>query len=280
MRRVQKDDIRPVVVADTFYPGKADELDRELDKIISSASTKEIDGDIKALVCPHAGHMYSGQIAASGYKHLLKGNYSVVAIISPSHREYFQGISVFNGKGYETPLGVVPVASRYADALIEQHDEIESSWRGHLEEHALEVQLPFLQKLLDNASIIPIVMGEQDFDSCILLGEALANVLKDVPSIIVASSDLSHYHPYHIANEIDKSTIELIEAFDENKFMDAIQQGTSEACGGGPIISAMVASKMAGADKAKILIYQNSGDVSGDYSAVVGYVSAAFYRMN
>lgn len=280
MSEVHKEDIRPPAVANAFYPSTAEKLEEEIRVMIKQADTYELSGEIKGLICPHAGYMYSGMVAAVGYKHLEGKNYSVVAIISPSHREYFPGISVFNGKGYETPLGLVPVASELADALIEQNKRIISSWAGHRDEHALEVQLPFLQKVLKDISIIPIVMGDQDYDTCFLLGESLATVLKEVPAIIVASSDLSHYHPYNDAVKIDKVTIDLVEAFDEANLMDALERGICEACGGGPIVATMMASKKEGANKSKALLYRNSGDVTGDYTAVVGYLSAAFCKLN
>lgn len=280
MHAVGKNDVRPAAVADLFYPGNPFELDYELEKLIDDAESIDLDGEIAALVCPHAGYRYSGPVAAAAYKILKNRKYSVIAIISPSHRESFEGVSVFNGEAYETPLGLVPVASEYADALIDQDDVIVSSWSGHRDEHALEVQLPFLQKVLEEITIIPIVIGQQDSRTCELLGEALGDVLKDSPSLIVASSDLSHHHTYDEAVKIDRATIQLIESFDETNLSSALEDRTSEACGGGAIVAAMIASKIEGADAVKPLLYKNSGDSSGDHSAVVGYLSAAFYRMN
>lgn len=280
MREISKTDIRRPAVADAFYPGDPDILNKEIEELLNKSETVELNGEIKALVSPHAGYMYSGLVAAVGYKLLAGRAFSVVAIISPSHKEYFSGISVFNGKGYATPLGIVPVASELANKLIEQNPRIISSWAGHREEHALEVQLPFLQKSLTNFSIIPIVMGQQDYDTCNILGNALALVLREVPALIVASSDLSHYYPYSEAVKIDKASIDLVESFNETDFMDALEKGISQACGGGPIAAAMVASKKEGANNAKMLCYKNSGDVTGDHAAVVGYLSAAFSKLN
>ncbi|MFQ5823047.1 MAG: AmmeMemoRadiSam system protein B [bacterium] len=280
MSKVYSEDIRQPAVADSFYPGDPETLDKEIDYMLNKVETFDLSGEIKALVSPHAGYIYSGLVAAVGYKHLENRNFSVVAIISPSHREYFPGVSVFNGKGYETPMGLVPIASELANALIEQNQRIISSWLGHRDEHALEVQLPFLQKVLKEITIIPIVMGEQNYETCILLGEALATVLKGVSALIVASSDLSHYHPYPEAVRIDQVTIDLVESFNEVNLMKALENGTSEACGGGPIVSAMRASKIEGANNSKVLMYKNSGDITGDHSAVVGYLSAAFCKFN
>ncbi len=280
MNQVHKNDIRPPAVANMFYPGNPKILEQEVESLLMRAQAIDLQGEIKALVCPHAGYMYSGGVAAVGYNLLRGRSYSVVAIISPSHREYFPGVSVFTGKGYETPLGLVPVASELAEALVGKSDRIQSSWAGHRKEHALEVQLPFLQRVLPDARIIPIVMGDQEADTCQMLGEALTAVLKDTPALIIASSDLSHYHPYEQAVDIDRRTSDLIAAFDEEGLLSALAAGQCEACGGGPVAAAIIACKQAGARNSRVLFYQNSGDVTGDRSAVVGYLSAAFGNLN
>ncbi len=278
MRVVNKEDVRPPAVADMFYPGEPETLDREVERLLREADSPAVNGEIKALVCPHAGYMYSGPVAAAGYKLLLERDYSVAAVLSPSHRDWFPGVSVFTGRGYETPLGLVKVASELAEALLEQDAAIRSSWAGHVKEHALEVQLPFLHKVLPGVPILPIVLGEQSAETCQMLGEALAAVLRDIPSLIIASSDLSHYHRYDEAVAIDSHTIELLESFDALRFLQALQQGEIQACGGGAIAAAMIAGKKLGADKVDALLYRNSGDATGDHSAVVGYVSAAMYK--
>ncbi|NIV94035.1 AmmeMemoRadiSam system protein B [candidate division KSB1 bacterium] len=279
MQTVKSEDIRPAAVAGLFYPDDPKSLDDEITYLIEKG-VGDFEGEIRALVCPHAGYMYSGLVAASGYRLLENQNYSVVAVISPSHHEYFRGVSVFNGKGYRTPLGLMPVARELADELIGRDERIFSSWVGHGEEHGLEVQLPFLQKVLNEVRIIPIVMGDQDSETCHMLAETLHAVLKDVPSLLIASSDLSHYHPYQTAARIDKSTCDLIDSYDDEGLMQALERGTCEACGGGPVVAAMRASKKMGSVSSKVLVYQNSGDVTGDHSRVVGYVSAAFGNVN
>jgi AmmeMemoRadiSam system protein B len=280
MSSVEKEDIRRAAVSNAFYPGDPVRLNDEIDVLIRNSESLPISGEISALICPHAGYMYSGEVAAMGYRQLKDRQYSVVAVISPSHYEPFQGVSVFNGKAYETPLGLAQVAVGKADRLIEQNDWIKSSWDGHRYEHALEVQIPFLQTVLPDLHIIPIVMGDQSFTTAHVLGEALGAVLDKESSLIVASSDLSHRHPYEEANHIDGHTREVIESFDEETLERELTQGTCEACGAGPIIATMVASKRSGADSAKVLIYQNSGDVCGVRSEVVGYLSAVFGNLN
>ncbi|MFQ5605198.1 MAG: AmmeMemoRadiSam system protein B [bacterium] len=280
MMLIQREDVRLPAVADLFYPGDPSVLSDEIEHLMEQSETVEVRGEIKALICPHAGYIYSGRVAATAYKLLKDSTCSVVAIISPSHHEYFKGVSVFNGRCYKTPLGEIPISEEYAENLISQDERIVSSWAGHRNEHALEVQLPFLQKVLPHISIIPIVMGDQTFENCQLLGKALAEVLKNVPSIIVASSDLSHHHPYSEAKELDERTCDLLNSYDEIRFKQALDDGTIEACGGGPILAAMIASKQSGARSSKVLIYKNSGDVTGEHGAVVGYLAAVFGNLN
>ncbi len=280
MKLVNPEDVRPPAVANMFYPGEPRVLEKNVQELLETSEPPAVSGHIVGLVCPHAGYMYSGRVAAYAYKLVAGRHYPVVAIISPSHREYFPGVSVFDGRGYLTPLGLVPVAADLAEKLIEQDDRIFSSWAGHTEEHALEVQLPFLQKVLTDFKIIPIVMGDQDAETCRMLGNVLATVLEGHSALIVASSDLSHYYPYDQAVRIDQGTERYVAQFDETGLMEALETRRSEACGGGPMVAAMIASKKLGAQESRILLYQNSGDVTGDHSRVVGYLSAAFVGLN
>jgi len=275
---VRGDAVRPCAVADMFYPGNAEKLQAFLEELFDMENGSEIAGDIRALICPHAGYRYSGAVAMRGYKHLVGRAIPLVVVIAPSHRDRFQGVSVFTGKGYESPLGMVEVAMDKAEALTAQHEAIFSSWLGHRDEHALEVQLPFLQKTLPDASIIPVVMGEQSQSTCRTLAQALATVLQDERYLIVASSDLSHFHPDARARQIDAETIRMIEQFDPDALAAAVQEGAVELCGSGPVLTAMMVSKTAGADAVQTLSYRNSGDATGDTSAVVGYLSAVFYK--
>ncbi|MCH9006477.1 AmmeMemoRadiSam system protein B [candidate division KSB1 bacterium] len=279
MRAVRSDEVRRSVVAGMFYPCEQEVLEQELDRLFDSVGECEAVGEIKALISPHAGYQYSGKIAAAGYKQLQNYDVSTIAIISPNHHEYFDGISVFAGKAYETPLGLLQVDQGLAEALVNYDDVIMSSWSGHLAEHAVEVQLPFLQRIFRDVKIIPIVMGRQDYEMSVLLGEALAHVLSSVPFLVIASSDLSHYHPYHEAIAIDSDTISTLEHLDETELIERIEAHQCEACGGGPIAAAMLAAKKAGANHTEVFAQCNSGDVSGDRSRVVGYVSAAFTRV-
>jgi AmmeMemoRadiSam system protein B len=271
--------IRPAMVAGMFYPQKKITLEREVALVLENAPDDEINAKIVAIIAPHAGYMYSGGVAARAYRQIIDKEYNIVIVISPSHREYFKEISIYDGYGYSTPLGVIPIDQAMANKFAEFHPKIILSEKGHrFDEHSLEVQLPFLQKVLDNFKLIPIVMGEQDMDNIDILSQALSTILKDQKSLIIASSDLSHFYNYDKATLLDKVVIENIKNFDPDKLFHDVQAGRCEMCGAGPVVTAMKASKMLGANKSKILLYRNSGDITGDRNEVVGYMSAILFH--
>ncbi len=270
--------IRPPIVAGMFYPADAKTLKNMLEQLFQSAKPAQIQGEIVGLLSPHAGYPYSGQTAAYGYGLLHSGEYETVVIISPSHREFFDGISVYAGEAYSTPLGELPVDKEMRERLMKGEQIIECSNRGHREEHAIEVQLPFLQMKLGDIKILPIVIGNQVRSYCYHLAEKLGEAVKGTNTLLVASTDLSHYHPYDEAISLDNVVIDAITAFDDNCLMDILEMERAEACGGGPVVSVLAASKRLGATRAEILHHCNSGDMTGDRSAVVGYVSAAMVR--
>lgn len=272
------DEVRPPAVAGMFYPAHPAALRREVERLFARAAGGPVKGDILALISPHAGYQYSGYTAARGYAQLQNRRFEAIAIIAPSHREYFNGISVYNGRSYATPLGAVPVASALRNDLLKNETLIQASATGHREEHAIEVQLPFLQCLLGEIPVLPIVMGDQRRDYCYHLGEKLAVLCDDRRILLVATTDLSHYHPYETANALDRIITEDIGACDHEKLMQDLEEERGEACGGGPIVAILLAAKRLRADKVEILHYCNSGDVTGDRSGVVGYLSAIALR--
>lgn len=271
------EDIRKSIASGFFYPEDPVILKKQINDFLKKANPEQIK-NIKALVCPHAGYIYSGQVAAYSYKLILLSNFDSIFVIAPSHSDYFDFISIFSGKAYETPLGLVEIDAKRAKILVNNSPDIKFSTYGHRNEHSLEVQLPFLQVTLKNLKIVPIAMGQQNKHNIHELGNVIGNLFKDENILIVASTDLSHYHTYDEAVYLDNKVKSLIEEFDlenlENRFLDY----SVEMCGGGPVISAMIASKIMRAKSSKILSYQNSGDVIGDRSAVVGYLSAVFYK--
>lgn len=268
---------RQPAVAGLFYPGGRDELTAELRTMFVRAAEEKIETPIYGLVAPHAGYMYSGHVAAHTYHQLSGREYDTVVVISPSHRDFFHGVSVYPGD-YATPLGTVPVDRKLAEELIEATSVVIPSELGHREEHGLEVQLPFLQYVLKDFVLLPLVMGEQDWETSTALGNVLAEILKNRRALIVASSDLSHYHPVRQANHLDHVVIKDLEAFDEKRFHTDIRSHQCEACGAGAILATMIASKQLNARHSKVLSYHTSGEVSGDYDEVVGYLSAVMFN--
>jgi len=291
MPAIRAEEIRAPSVAGMFYPADADNLRHEVEKLLELAHPEYPQKPIVAAIAPHAGYIYSGAVAAYTFKALQTGfslaaeKFSpTVVVIAPSHREAFPFVSVFTGKSYRTPLGEVPIAHELANALIASDANILADWRGHHVEHALEVELPFLQVIWPDFRLVPVVMGDQNWKMCRLLGEQLANLAQKPfgasasPIFILASSDLSHYYSYDEAVSIDERFIKHLQAFDPATLHGALEIEECQACGGGPVVAAMIAAKSLGADAVDILCYQNSGDVSGDRDAVVGYLAAVFAR--
>jgi AmmeMemoRadiSam system protein B/AmmeMemoRadiSam system protein A len=272
-------EIREPAVAGMFYPDKPDILSRDVKQYIERAQREEIEGDIVALVSPHAGYMYSGGVAACAYK-LIEGKaFDTVVVVAPSHRALFKGASLYDRGGYRTPLGVVPVDVELSKKMMERRKEIQFIPEAHAEEHSLEVQIPFLQVVLKTFKLIPIVMEPYwSYETCQSLATAIAETVRGKNVLLVASSDLSHFHSYQKAVELDKRVLQHIERFDPEGLNRDLRQGRCEACGGGPILSIMLAAKALGANRGKVLKYLNSGDVTGDRSRVVGYAAGVFYK--
>jgi len=271
-------EIRPPAVAGMFYEREPVRLKKHIESFLEIVNPPQIEGEILGLVSPHAGYFYSGKTAAFGYK-LIKGKkYDTVVVISPSHYEYFRGVSVFNGSAYQTPLGTIQIDQDLREELKDYNSIIEFSKRGHGREHALEVQLPFLQLVLDEFKLLPIVIGDQSKEFVFPLAEILAEVLKNKNALLVASSDLSHYFSHDLANSLDSRVELLINSFDEDTLFDELESEKVQACGGGPIVTVMKATKLLGANKSKVLYRNDSSEASGDKHQVVGYLSAVFYK--
>jgi AmmeMemoRadiSam system protein B/AmmeMemoRadiSam system protein A len=274
--------VRPPAVAGGFYPADPKELAKMVDDFLARATPPPLT-DVVALVAPHAGYVYAGQVAAYSYA-LLKGRkVDRVVVIAPSHYESFGFASVYDGAAYTTPLGQVPVDQAFAAKLAKMSPLIKLSGAGHTPdkpEHALEDQLPFLQRVLGQFQLVPIIVGDQSYETCRALGLALAKLIQGTNTLIVASSDLSHYHPYNDAVRIDHKTLKAIEEWDYLSMSRNFDPSVNvwEACGGYPIIAAMIASERLGASQAKVLNYANSGDTAGDKSRVVGYGAVAFVK--
>lgn len=270
--------IRKSAIAGSWYPGQPDVLAQDVRHYMDQAVVPELPAKPVAVVSPHAGYLYSGPVAGHAYGVLAGRSYARVVVISPSHRAYFPFVSLWDEGGYETPLGVIAIDTAFCRRLSAQSASIQGDRRPHLAEHALEIQLPFLQSVLGSFQLCPIIMGQQDLHTCTELAKALATAV-DHPddTLVVASSDLSHFHPYDQAARMDSKVARLIESFDIAGLNRALESGDSEACGGGPIMSAMLYAQAIGRATARVIKYANSGDVTGDRSSVVGYLAAVLY---
>jgi len=287
----EKQEIRQPAVAGAFYPADPKELAKMVDDFLARAQVSEIKEPLLAVVSPHAGYPYSGLVAAHSYAELRGRKYARVVVISPSHFEAFPFASVYEGDAYVTPLGSVPVDKAFAAQLVTKNPFIKLSTRGHGQvegrgEHSLEVELPFLQRVLGDFKLVPIVMGEQSYETSRAVGVALATLIQRVAKVspqgfdtlVVASSDLSHYHPYEQAVSLDHKVLKAIEEWDYLNMSQNFERQIWEACGGGPIVAAMIAAERLGANRTIILKYANSGDVTGDKSRVVGYGAVALIK--
>jgi AmmeMemoRadiSam system protein B len=271
--------VRDAILAGSWYPGNKDALTKRIEGYLSKVKAKSLKGELKAIIVPHAGYMYSGQVAAHAYRLLQDRNLKRIIMIGPSHRVGFRGASVNMQSGYKTPLGVVPVDRDLGKRILNADTFIQEVPRAHAIEHSLEIQLPFLQTVLRDFQIVPILMGQQDFKTCSDLAKTLVQVMASTDrTLLLASTDLSHYHSYKKAKKLDLKLIQHVQRFDAKGLADSLSMGKCEACGGGPAITVMLAAQALGADLSVILNYANSGDVTGDHTRVVGYLSAALIR--
>ena len=270
--------VRPPAVAGTFYTSDPDDLAAQVRGFLGTIPSNPLPGPIVALISPHAGYIYSGQVAAYGYKLLEGKSFDTVVVIAPSHRIPFKGASVYQGSAYQIPLGLIPINEGLASHLIESSDLFSFIPQAHMKEHSLEVQLPFLKILLADFNLLPIVMGSNDFSTCNAIAETLYQTLHDHSVLIVASTDLSHFHPYQEAVKLDGIVIDYVKSYDPEGLFKAISFSRCEACGSDPLITTMLLAQKLGANQSALLNYANSGDVSGDKTQVVGYMSAALYK--
>ncbi|HEX9189472.1 MAG TPA: AmmeMemoRadiSam system protein B [Vicinamibacteria bacterium] len=269
--------VRRPAVAGSWYPGTAAAIAREVDGYLEAAGGVSAPGRLVALVSPHAGLRYSGPVAAFGYGLLRSVPAEVpVVLVGPSHRAAFDGVAVHARGAWETPLGRVSIDEEIAGALVDADPVVFDDPEVHRDEHSLEMQMPFLQRLRPRLRIVPVLMGSQARGEVEALASALARTLAGRPALLVASSDLSHYQPADVANRADARVVDEIERLDADGLMDRLERHHNVACGGGPVVAVMKASRALGADRASVLRYGDSGDVGEhDKSHVVGYLSAA-----
>ncbi len=258
-------------VAGTFYPERATRLKALVDDIL-----KSIDSPVKkgvwGLIVPHAGYVYSGKIAGQAYHQATANKYSRVVILAPSHFHSFSGVATYSGRGFSSPLGDVSVdvpvlVDLVASNVVHYNDE------AFTKEHSLEVQLPFVQEVIGAAPLVPLMMGAADVSVAKSLSVELKKYLEN--TLIIASTDMAHYNQSSINDAKDQQTISLIEAGDVQALYKSVISGESELCGLGPVMTMMFLAQELGS-KIDILSHSNSGNITGDYGAVVGYLAAAY----
>ena len=278
--------IRRPTQAGMFYAGNPEDLKKQIEecflhklgpgkipKVVEDGPRK-----IVGLVCPHAGYIYSGPVAAHAYHRLaLDGKPEVFVITGPNHMGYGSAIALMNEGVWRTPLGDVEIDYEIASKILRVSELIDIDETAHKYEHSIEVQLPFLQYLYGSKfRFVPIAFLMQDLKSSQEVGKALAKALKGRNSVIIASTDMTHYEPHEQASRKDRLALSAVEKMNEEEFYSVIESYRISACGYGPVAALIVASRLLGAKKAEILCYKTSGDVVGDYSSVVGYASACF----
>jgi len=270
--------IRKSVIAGSWYPDIPDILKDDVSRYMEKASIPEIPDKPAAIISPHAGYIFSGGVAGHAYKAVSGCDYTTVVVISPSHRAYFPFVSVWARGGFESPLGIIDVDESLCGRLISSTKIFKDDSSAHKSEHALEIQLPFLQSALGSFTLCPLIMGQQDFSLCKDIAHALVEQIPNPEKVlVVASSDLSHFHPAKTAEIMDTTLARHIEEFDIDGLSRDLEQGVIEACGGGPILTALLYARALGKTTTRVLCYAHSGHITGDNASVVGYLSAAVY---
>jgi AmmeMemoRadiSam system protein B len=270
--------IRRAAVAGSWYPGSAVALSAAVDAHLQRADPIDVDGDLVALVAPHAGLIYSGPVAAHAYRLLRERSFETAVLVGPSHFVGFDGVAVYDSGAFETPFGTLTVDADCAAAILRATPIARAQIGPHAREHSLEMQLPFLQHLAPSIRIVPVLMGFQTAATARALGDGLAVALAGRRALLIASTDLSHYQDAEAASALDAVVIDCVSRFDADDLQTVLDARPEHACGGGPTVAVMRAAKALGATDAIVLRYADSGDVSGDKSSVVGYLAAALGR--
>ncbi|MEJ5225511.1 MAG: AmmeMemoRadiSam system protein B [Anaerolineales bacterium] len=275
-------DIRPSPIAGTWYHGRPDALSREVDGYLNRAELPALPGDVVALIAPHAGHRYSGAVAGYAFAAVRGRAYDVVAVISPFHQYASAPLLVSAHRAYETPLGIVPldeVALATLESALRARAGLTLARIPYDHEHSLEIELPFLQRALaGNFQLLPVMVSAQTPQVSQALGDALAETLRGRNALLVASTDLSHFYDQNTALRLDAEMLRRIEAFDPPGIFEAEQTGKGFACGHAAVAAVLWAARSLGADTVTVLRHATSGDVTGDFSSVVGYGAAVITR--
>jgi AmmeMemoRadiSam system protein B len=274
-------DIVPASAAGSFYPQSRAGLEGMLDALLSKANPPALDGNIRAMISPHAGYIYSGQTAAAGYRLLRERPYTLAVILGADHHLGFAGVSLFLEGKFATPLGEAEVDAEFAQKLTHKDKDIFFEPAAFSGEHSLEVQLPFLQRVLKNFKILPVIMGQCGFGLCL----KLARLINDAGAgrndiIVIASSDMYHGYDVAEAERVDRLTLAAIEKGSPQELFDGLRDERFQLCGGFGAVTALAFAKAAGCANIKVLDYANSARVTGNKEQgqwTVGYASVAMY---
>jgi AmmeMemoRadiSam system protein B len=269
---------RKAVVAGSFYPENPDRLRAMIDGFLSQAPVAQPEGEVVGLISPHAGYIYSGPVAAHSFK-IIAPDCPVVVVLAPCHRARFNGAAIIPDGWYETPLGDAPIDGALGARLAASPGFTDLK-EAHQFEHSLEVQVPFIQSVVKNFTLVPVVVGTADTEICSGIARGLAEALEadGRKFCIIISTDLSHYHSYRSAVAMDGVFIDALKSFNVDAVGDVLSSGKAEACGHGPLVVGMMACARLGARRVEILKYANSGDTAGDKNQVVGYLAAALMK--
>jgi hypothetical protein len=275
-------DVRPSSIAGRWYPANPHELAASVDAYLAEANLPQIEGDVVGVMAPHAGHLYSGPVAGYAFSALRGLNPQVVAVVSPMHYPYPYRLLTSAHSAYQTPLGTIQIDRELIQAL-NAILELELGYGlkevANDPEHSLEIELPFLQRALaGDFHLLPLMVADPSRQVMRALGEALAQVLRDRQAILVASTDLSHFYPQALADQLDAEMLAQVAAFNPEGVLQAEEDGRGFACGRAALAAVLWAAKGLGADTVKVLHHATSGDVTGDYSQVVGYGAAVITR--
>jgi hypothetical protein len=273
--------IRPAAVAGTWYPGTAGALARDVDHYLADAAEPPR-GRTDAIIAPHAGLMFSGPVGAYAYKAAASaGPFDAAVLVGPSHFVAFDGLAIYPSGAFDTPLGPARIDEALAASLMAASPIVHALPAAHAREHSLEMQLPFVRRVLPGVPIVPLLMGYQTHEVIQGCAELLARIETPGRVLFVASTDLSHYFAAATAIELDRRVQECVSGFDPDRLLAIFEdypeteRGRFVACGGGPAIAVMLAARARGARHGRVLKYMHSGEISGDNTGVVGYLAGA-----
>ncbi len=267
--------IRNPIVAGQFYPGSPSALEAQIEGFIDEQAPKE---EVIGLISPHAGYMYSGPVAGAVISRVKFKDTFV--IMGPNHTGMGRRFSIMTEGAWRTPLGEVEIDSELGKSILAASSHLQEDEVAHLQEHSIEVQIPFLQYFNRDVKIVPIILAPADGATYKEIGRGIAKAIKDLNKevVIIASSDMTHYEPQESANRKDKQAIEAILELNEDELLKRVEELRITMCGYAPAVSLITASKDLGAGEAELVKYQTSGDVIGDYSSVVGYAGIIIKR--